>query len=223
MDEDKSSGIKIRAPKYHRKEGVGGIHKFLQSSFCTLIVGKPGSGKSHLLYELITNPSMYFKKFNKVLFCTPTKMPLEFGDDNWKPYLDLPWLYGILTKLPPGSNAMVVLDDVIGEIKKEQTNPMLMKLFFNRRHIIPGEGTVNIILTTQKYIVCPTRIRSCLTGLILFKLNPTDWRKVKEECLFVDKAEAGVVIKEAYKKSYDFCYIRLDNGDVYNKFENKLL
>jgi len=78
-----------------------------------------------------------------------------------------------LAALPKGSNALVVLDDVIGEIKKEQNNKELMKLIFNRRHLIP-EGTVSILLTSQKYIVCPTRIRSCLSALILFKLNPSD-------------------------------------------------
>ena len=84
MEEEKKikySGIKIRAPTKRKKEGVGGISGILQEHFCCLIVGKPGSGKSHLVYELLMNPSLYFKKFDKVLFCTPTKLDLPVGDN----------------------------------------------------------------------------------------------------------------------------------------------
>ena len=214
--------IKIRDPKYKRKEGVYGLSEILQGSFITLLVGKPGSGKSHLLYELIMHPQLYFKKFHKVYFCTPSKIPLDLKDDNWKPYLDLDWLLNKCLTAPSGSNILLVLDDVIGEIKKAQNDPKLMKIFFNRRHLIPGDGTVSILITSQKYMVCPTRIRSCLTALILFKLNPSDWRKVQEECLQINKGEQGILIKNSYTKPFDFLYIRLDNGDIYNKFEKKL-
>jgi len=79
MEEKKVIPIKIRAPIRQKKEGVGGLNSILQDHFCCLIVGKPGSGKSHLLFELIMNPSLYFRKFERVLFCTPTKLPLACG------------------------------------------------------------------------------------------------------------------------------------------------
>jgi len=221
MEEKKVIPIKIRAPIRQKKEGVGGLNSILQDHFCCLIVGKPGSGKSHLLFELIMNPSLYFRKFERVLFCTPTKLPLACGT-NWKPYLDIPWVLSELAALPKGSNALVVLDDVIGEIKKEQNNKDLMKLIFNRRHLIP-EGTVSILLTSQKYIVCPTRIRSCLSALILFKLNPSDWKKVKEECIILDPAQQGIVFKDVYKKPFTFVYCRLDNGNLYQNFEKQII
>lgn len=36
-----------------------------------MIVGRPNSGKSHLIYEYLTNPQLYYKKFNRVIFVTP--------------------------------------------------------------------------------------------------------------------------------------------------------
>ena len=221
MEESKKTGIRIRAPARKTKEGVSGISGILQEHFCCLIVGKPGSGKSHLLYELIMNPGLYFKKFDKVIFCTPTKLELPMGD-NWKPCLDIPWIFSEIGKLPTGSNALVVLDDVVAEVKKEQNNKELMKLIFNRRHLIP-KGTVSIILTSQKYMVCPTRIRSCLSALILFKLNPSDWKKVREECIQAESMEAGALIKDTFSKPYSFLYCRLDNGDIYKNFSEKIL
>ena len=37
-----------------------------------MMCGKPDSGKSHLVYELLNNPEMYNKKFNKVIIVSPS-------------------------------------------------------------------------------------------------------------------------------------------------------
>ncbi len=68
----KREEIEIRTPNYPVKEkGVPDFNsKILQKHFCTLIVGRPESGKSHLLYEFLNNPDMYHKKFNRIIFVT---------------------------------------------------------------------------------------------------------------------------------------------------------
>lgn len=38
-------------------------------------LGSPGSGKTHLINEWLTNEKLYFKKYNRVLFVTPSKFP----------------------------------------------------------------------------------------------------------------------------------------------------
>ena len=186
------------------------------------IVGKPGSGKSHLIYELLKNPGMYFKRFNKVLFCSPYEIPgISMDKENWSTELNLEWLMGKVKEQPSGSNVLIILDDVIADIKKKQADPLLKKLIFNRRHLIPN-GTISYIIAAQKYVVCPTTIRSCITALVVFKTQPADWRKIKEENLYMDKALEGHVVSNVYSKPYSFIYMRLDNGDLYNKFDNKL-
>ena len=65
--------VNIRPPVYEvREKGIKNLTSgILQSHFATLIVGRPDSGKSHLLYEYITNPDMYAHKFNRIIFVTP--------------------------------------------------------------------------------------------------------------------------------------------------------
>ncbi len=71
------------------------------------------------------------------------------------------------------TNVLLVLDDVVGEIKANENNFVQSQLFFNRRHLI-ANGTVSIIVVSQKYTMIPARIRSTASWLILFRLNPVD-------------------------------------------------
>jgi DNA-binding transcriptional MocR family regulator len=43
-------------------------------------------------------------------------------------------------------NVLIILDDMVSDIKKNEHNPELAKLFYNRRHLI--NGTLSIILTS---------------------------------------------------------------------------
>jgi hypothetical protein len=71
-------------------------------------------------------------------------------------------------------NVLVVLDDVVGQIKKAEFDPRLAQLVMNRRHII-FNGTISIIVVTQKYTLIPARVRSNASWLILYQLNPVDF------------------------------------------------
>lgn len=53
--------------------------EYLLRHFFAMIIGKPGSGKTSLIKNLIINPKFYGKKFDRVLIISPSyaKMGLE--------------------------------------------------------------------------------------------------------------------------------------------------
>lgn len=165
--------VHIRPPVYEvREKGIKNLTSgILQQHFATLIVGRPDSGKSHLLYEYITNPEMYAHKFNRIIFVTPLT---KIGNLNLvnNPHcsqtFSLQWIQAQIGELaqeiqmryPDKSaiekkygqrvdpiNALIVLDDCIADLKKHQYDPFLKNLFFNRRHQIPY-GCVSLLITT---------------------------------------------------------------------------
>ena len=44
-------------------------------------------------------------------------------------------------------NTLIVLDDMVSDIKANETNPLLTQLIFNRRHLYVN-GTVSIIIVS---------------------------------------------------------------------------
>lgn len=71
-------------------------------------------------------------------------------------------------------NVLFVLDDVVGQVKKAEFDPRLSQLIMNRRHLI-FNGTISIIIVTQKYTLIPARVRSNANWLVLYQLNPLDF------------------------------------------------
>ena len=68
------SGIELYPPENEEQEiGVDlpPDHPLL-SSFVMLIVGGPGSGKSHLLKQFVKNEKLYYKKFEQVVIISPS-------------------------------------------------------------------------------------------------------------------------------------------------------
>lgn len=217
-----SNSISINPPTLKKDEGVLNVHPDLQTQFCTLIVGKPGSGKSHLVEEFILNSNLYYKKFNKIFFISSSGFQrINLNEHNSKPVLDLEWMMNKILNSKGCKNILFVLDDVIGEIKSKQNDPLMMNLIFNRRHVLNG-CTISYLLTTQKYIVCPPRLRSCLTSIIFFKVQKTDFKKIIDECVYEDLTKLNYLKMVKHLQDHNFCYIRLDNSQIYLNF-NKLL
>ena len=172
----KESDINIRPPDKIKKEGIELENEdILQRQFNTLLVGVPGSGKSHLLNQLVINPKLYYRKFNFVFLISPTKVPgFVCNEVTWNESFDLNWIFQrikLVNELKKQDvQVLFIFDDVIGEIRKEQYNPAVKKLFFNRRHLIK-DGSLSLITTTQRYMVAPPVLRTALTSMYIFKIN----------------------------------------------------
>ena len=78
------------------------------------------------------------------------------------------------------------MDDVIGDIKRQENDTFLAQLFFNRRHLI-ANGTISTMLVSQKYTMIPARIRSAASWLILFRLNPNDFETVYNDVIMMTR------------------------------------
>jgi hypothetical protein len=83
-------------------------------------------------------------------------------------------------------NVLLVLDDVAGDIKVGEFDPSLIKLFFNRRHLI-ANGTLSIITITQKFSAIPQKIRTISSWIIIFRLNPIETETVWKDAVVLTR------------------------------------
>lgn len=219
-------------------QGVKDINSdILQSSFIMLIVGKPGCGKSHLIREFLMNVNLYHKKFSLVLFITPSKFEdpdLTLDEMNHNSNISISWIKSKLFAFKEfveskdenhkPKNILIIFDDVISELKKGEKDPELLSLFYNRRHILGDKFLISHIITTQKYSLCPAKVRSVVTSIIAFPLMKMDWKKLEDECIFdnYDRKWTNKFMQDIKDNKFSFIYIRLDNSKIFYKFEKCL-
>lgn len=190
------------------------------SSFVMIIVGKPGSGKTTIVEELLVNEEFFKDQFDFIFIFSPNEFKFIKceKDFNWFNKFDINLMYQIIDminadKYEKKINVLFILDDFIGDIKKNAFDPKLIALIFNRRHLIKN-GCLSLIITTQKYLLFPSQMRSCINSVIFFQLNLNDYVCLKKDiCAFMDFK----YIEKALSNRYDFIFSNLENGlTLYN-------
>ena len=181
------------------------------------LIGKPGSGKTYLIKELLGKT--FKDKFSYLLLCSPSNHEYKdlVPDTQSTATFEIGWIYKMINMInmsqqaSKNKNVLLVIDDCISDIKEKQKDPKLSALFFNRRHLLWGDGIISIVLTSQKYTMIPARFRSCLTNLVLFSISPFDMQKIFEESIVkFTKTQWASVINSVYEKEHSYLEIDID-------------
>ena len=96
------TGIKTNIKRNEDNEGVIlSETSILQRCPFYIFIGPPRSGKTTIIEEMLENPELYFKKYHKVIFITPSGFSgIELTlNKNWYPTLNMDWIYKELREI----------------------------------------------------------------------------------------------------------------------------
>ena len=222
----------VHTPGHQGNPGVVLNEKYthiLQPHFVFYLVGKPGSGKTFILEELLINTDLYGGRFDEILIFSPYKMPTlkTVEGVNWwtslKPIENLSQKINRTAESNPKANLCIVIDDRIAELDELSSNSFLRDLFYNRRKTIPN-GTISFLITGQKYKVFPHTFRPVLTGVFAFgRIQGNEWSHIVSECAYLDNLKAAnIVVSSHLKKQHNFVFFNILTGDTWLNFRQKL-
>lgn len=206
----------------------------LGNSFFTIIIGKPSSGKTTLLINMIVNRDMYRKQFDKlyvfgkIATSSEIKNPFDKLPDNQKHVvLDDDTLGSVYDEIHNSENrCLLIFDDVQNEIRGN-TQTLLTKIVYNRRHIPGGKGFICIILTSQVYNRIPLCIRKVADSIYFYQSkNTKEIKSLCEEYLSVfTENEIKHIFEYVYCNEHDFLVVLPNKRkkDMLYKNFNKLI
>jgi len=212
---------------------------FPNASFFMTIIGKPGSGKTNLLVNMLTNRNIYKRVFDKVLLVMP-KTSIQSLKNNI--FEDLPesQQFNELTpevfdtikhirnefdkmddeckkndKKPRTRNMLLILDDVTAQLKDKENQKLLIELSTNRRHL-----HLSIILISQYLRAIPRAVRSQTTNLVYFKpANELDNNIVRDEYINLPRETFNNLMRFTFKNQHDFLFIDKNNETYYKNLQ----
>ena len=212
---------------------------FPNTSFFLTIIGKPGSGKTNLLVNMLTNRNIYKRVFDKVLLVMPKNSIKSLKNNIFE---DLPesQQFNELTpdvfdtikqfreefdevdadtkKKPRSKNMLLILDDVTAQLKEKENQKLLIELSTNRRHL-----KLSIILISQYLRAIPRCVRSQTTNLVYFKpANELDNNIVRDEYINLPKDKFNDLMRFVFQNQHDFLFID-KNNESYFKNLNRII
>jgi hypothetical protein len=211
--------------KLHDKLDKYDLTKFLNNHSTTLMIGKPSSGKTSLLYSFLKSKQLLRNVFDKIFLAQPSQSRASMKDklfDNIpeeQKYdeLNLEVLNDIETNLDEGNN-LLICDDMTAYLKDAEISKKLKELVFNRRH-----KHLSIIFLVQSWISVPKDIRKMFSNIFIFKVSKIEMENIFNEVIELSKDYIMPLMKIVYDKPYQFLFINTDSQRLFKGFDELII
>jgi len=211
----------------HKKLDRYDLTKFLNKHSTNLLIGKAGSGKTSMLYALMTG--ILKKVYHDIYVFQPEasqssiknnvldKLPDENKFDALDPE-SLQEVYDRILAEEKEYNKAIIIDDQTIHLKNKDVERLLKDLIFNRRHY-----GVSIYFLVQNYTSVPLSIRKAFTNLFIFKINKKEMGVIFDEAIEQKKEIMDEVYKMVYNKPHNYLFINTDTQRLFKNFDELLI
>lgn len=217
--------------KLHPKLDKYELTSTLNKSNFTLVLGKPGSGKTSLITGMLKSRKLLKKVYNHIyLFCPKNsresikgsfwekKLPEDQLIDN----LDFENLKNVYDNIREYSSekesTLLILDDVQANLKNRDVQRLFLNMVANRRHL-----RLSVFLLCQNYTSIPKPVRLNLTNLFVFKVSKPQLINIFEEQLECMKENFDEIMRNVYDDPHDFLFIDTLSQRLFYNFNLELI
>jgi GTPase SAR1 family protein len=201
------------------------LTKHLNNHSTILMLGKPRSGKTSLLYSFFKSKEIFGKTFDKVFIIQPEqsrasmKDPLfdKLPDDQRFNELNIENLNAVEGSLSEHNN-ILILDDVGAYLKDADNCKKLKELVYNRRH-----KHLTILFLCQSWISVPKDIRKLFSNIFLFKCSKKEMETLWDEVIELNKDYMLPMMRKVYDEPYKFMFIDTDTQQFFDGWDEIII
>jgi len=211
----------------HGKLEAYELTKYLNQHSTNLLLGKPRSGKSSLMWSMLKSKKMLNKVYNNVYLFQPShsrdsiKNNIFKKHDKEKMFDELTFedLYDVTQRIKatdPRENNVIIFDDMSSYLKNKDTLQLFKELIFNRRHL-----RTSIFFLNQTFMSVPKELRRLFSNIFLFKVGQNELSNVFAELVEDDNVRRlqSVIAKKVFDRPYQYLFINTDNQDFFKGFD----
>ena len=196
--------------------------KFLNCHQSTVIIGKPQSGKTSMIYSLFKSKKLLKNVYDKIFIFQPEasrasmkdKLFDKIPDDQKFNELSLENLESMQENLDPEGNNCIIMDDQGAYLKNAEIRKKMKELMFNRRHL-----HVSIYFLVQTWFSIEKDIRKLFSNVIVFRVNKNEMETIFSEVVESHKDDIGEIVQVVYNKPYQYLFINVDSQRQFKNFD----
>ena len=162
----------------------------LNKHHTTAILGRPGQGKSSLIYAWFKSKNMLKKCFDTIFYICPASS-LNSLEDNIFSKLPDDQIYDelngeVLDEIierakarEDGDKIAIIIDDMASQLKNGDVQKALKQIAMNKRHL----GIYATFILSQTWKSVPFEVRRLYDNIVVFKVSPDEMETMFVETL----------------------------------------
>jgi len=203
---------------------------FLNKHHTTVICGRPGQGKSSLIYSWFKSKNMLKKCFDTIFYiCPPNSMNSmddnifsKLPEDQIFNELDGDVLDTIIERAKDredGDKIAIIIDDMASQLKNGDVQKALKQIAMNKRHL----GIYSTFILSQTWKSVPAEVRRLYDNIVVFKVSPDEMESMFVETLPQYKDYSQAIQKLVYNKPHEYLVINTGSGRLFKKFDEIII
>jgi hypothetical protein len=211
----------------HNKLNKYDLTKFLNCHSTNLIVGRPASGKTNLIFQLMK--SIMNKCFDKIFIFQPEKSRHSMKDKLFDQLPDdqkfdkltvenLEYIKDEIANDDEDNNYCIIFDDQGAYLKNNETKKILKEFIMNRRHL-----HISIFFICQTYLSVEKDIRKLFSNAFIFRCAKHEMETIADELIEQNKEHINDIVKIVYDKPYEYLFINTDSQRLFKGFDEIII
>jgi hypothetical protein len=213
----------------HPKLNEYELTKFLNAHQTSLLIGKPKSGKTSLLYSLFKSSKLLKKTYHNIYLFQPSasrasmkdKLFDKLPEDHLYEELALEDLQGVLALIKADhkdNHHCIIFDDMTAYLKNKTTLQTLKEMIFNRRHL-----HLSIFFLVQTWFSVPKEIRKLFNNIFVFKVSKNEMENIFEEVVEQKKELVPKISKLVFDKPYQYLLLNTESQRLFKGFDELIV
>jgi hypothetical protein len=209
----------------HEKLNNYELTKFLNSHETNLMIGRPASGKTSLLYSFFKSPKIFRKVFHNIYLFQPSHSRASMKDNIFEKipqeqcYEELNYenLHEVMTTIKGEDkkyNNCIVIDDMTAYLKNQDVKQLLKELIFNRRHL-----RTTVIFLVQTWFSIEKDIRKLFSNIFCFRVSKQELTNIMDEVVESKAKYMNDIAKIVFDEPYKYLFINVNTQRLFDGFD----
>lgn len=209
----------------HEKLNNYELTKFLNSHETNLMIGRPASGKTSLLYSFFKSPKIFRKVFHNIYLFQPSHSRASMKDNIFEKipqeqcYEELNYdnLHQVMSTIKDEDkkyNNCIVIDDMTAYLKNQDVKQLLKELIFNRRHL-----RTTVIFLVQTWFSIEKDIRKLFSNIFCFRVSKQELTNIMDEVVESKAKYMNDIAKIVFDEPYKYLFINVNTQRLFDGFD----